>query len=126
MAKQLKYRKGNACNTPNGECYKSKISMTAPNQAFTIEQLFLMHAKGTPVSVKHREPVYNGENYIPDPRGLDLTDAADLIKEQMAIVNEKKARLADIQKQSAEAKAEAIIQQRVNDQISKLNTPPTN
>lgn len=124
MLKENTYRKGNNTCATHGECYHESHSMTAQNQAFTIEQLFLMHAKGTPVSVQMRQPVYNGDNFIPDPKSLDLVDAQHLISEQMATVSEKKTRLADLQKKEAERKSEAEIQKRVNEQLAKQQTPP--
>ncbi len=55
-------------------------SLTVPDQSLTIRQIMERYARGLPLEGQ-RVPIYEGEdedNYLPDPRTLDLSEREDL------------------------------------------------
>lgn len=59
------------------------ISETIPDQAMSVRTTLAKFVRGEPIRGSVLEPHYFGEEYIPDPRSLDLVDLQD-IREQNA------------------------------------------
>lgn len=78
----------------------SGISDTKPDMTYTPAELLTRYAKGLPME-KLRGYAYHGDNYVPDPRRMDLTELdealdaakADVIEKQKAADDKYKARL---------------------------------
>lgn len=50
-----------------------KESQTVPDQTMSVREIMSRYVRGLPISGQ-RVPVYNGEEYVPDVRKMDLVD----------------------------------------------------
>jgi len=65
-------------------------SMTIPDQTMSIRTIVDRYSRGLPVSAF--TPVYEGEEYIPDPRTLDLVERhemAEAIKQEVESIKSR-------------------------------------
>jgi hypothetical protein len=65
-------------------------SMTIPDQTMSIRTIVDRYARGLPVTAF--TPVYEGEDYIPDPKTLDLVERQELAEHLKAEVESIKSR----------------------------------
>jgi hypothetical protein len=74
-------------------------SKVVPDQAMTVKEMISRHVRGLPVSgvkVPEYEDIFDEDDYLPDPRTLDIAEREDL-------VNEFKQKIAQIKsKQNAQ------------------------
>lgn len=87
-------------------------SQTVPDMTLSIRELIQKHTVNNLIGVSIREPVYNGDGYIPDPARMDLSE-----KEAYAdYMGEEKQRLesehAELQKTRKEREREQKKQSR--------------
>lgn len=54
-------------------------SMTIPDQTMSIQEILSRYARGLPIEGK--EPVYHGEEYVPDIKTMDLADRQELVEQ---------------------------------------------
>jgi hypothetical protein len=54
-------------------------SMTIPDQTMSIRTIVDRYSRGLPVAAF--TPVYEGEEYIPDPKTLDLAERQELVEQ---------------------------------------------
>ncbi|WNK13164.1 MAG: hypothetical protein [Microvirus sp.] len=59
----------------------TKPSMTLPNQSMSMREIMSKFASGMPINASQREEIYDGEDFYPDPKTLDLAELQQ-IKEQ--------------------------------------------
>lgn len=59
-------------------------SMVVPNQAMTVREILERYARGLPLS--ERQPVYHGEEYVPDIERMDLSDLQTLGEQTQATI----------------------------------------
>lgn len=65
-------------------------SMTIPDQTMSIRTIVDRYTRGLPVT--GFTPVYEGEEFIPDPKTLDLTERAELAEQIKQEVESIKSR----------------------------------
>jgi hypothetical protein len=65
-------------------------SMTIPDQTMSIRTIVDRYSRGLPVSAF--TPVYEGEEFIPDPKTLDLTERYELAEQIKQEVESIKSR----------------------------------
>jgi len=65
-------------------------SMTIPDQTMSIRTIVDRYAKGLPVT--SFTPIYEGEDYIPDPKTLDLVERQELAEQIRQEVESIKSR----------------------------------
>lgn len=118
MKKQISLRKSDRSATnPNpfakrqlvrhfirGE-HSDLASLTVPDQDLSLRQLLDNHTRGIG-NVSAYTPVYNGDEYVPHPRSLDLTDLDQLRRDNAEKL--EKARLAIRETKRASAALEKL------------------
>lgn len=77
------------------------VSMTVPDMTLSIRELIEKHTVQNLVGVSIREPVYNGEDFIPDPLRMDLSEK-EAFAEHMAQSREELQ--VELEKQQNERK----------------------
>ena len=87
----------------------TKPSMTIPDQTMSIREILDRYARGLPIEAG-KVPIYDGEDYTPDPRYMDLADrqeymeyAKDQIKSYQETNTEKQNEVKTDQKSDAPA-----------------------
>lgn len=68
----------NARYFPKSGEFNNLPSRTIPDQTLSLRTLLDRHARGLPLSGNNLHPVYNGEDYMPDVRRLDISEIHDL------------------------------------------------
>lgn len=85
LSTELKFKVNNTLNYNHnlvlGECNK-KPSMTIPDQTMSIREILVRYAKGLPIEAG-KVPIYEGEEYTPDPRYMDLADRQEYMEYAM-------------------------------------------
>lgn len=82
--------------------YNEEPSMTVPDQSMSVREIMDRFARGLPVS-GHKVPVYDGEEDLPDMKKLDLSERAEMIEANAALIKEMQGQL---QKDKIEYEAE--------------------
>lgn len=80
-----------------GEVEDSK-SLTIPDQSMTVAEMLQRQAKGIPISFNAGTPYFLGEEEMPDPERMDLSEIQDLrefISEKKKAAHEKAMELRD-------------------------------
>lgn len=110
-----------------------KPSLTVPNQALSIQEILLRHARGVPVGVSMQTPLYRGEDYdYPDPAKMDISERvafAQYLEAELKTMDEaKKTRQAEFRaKKLEEAKQrEAAFYKRFKEKMASEGKPSTN
>ena len=87
----------------------TKPSMTIPDQTMSIREILDRYARGLPIEAG-KVPIYDGEEYTPDPRYMDLADrqeymeyAKDQIKAYQELNPEQQNEVKTDQKSDAPA-----------------------
>lgn len=75
----------------------SEEYLVEPDQTLSIRQLLERYAKGLPVGVSQRDPVYQEDVDFTDVREFDFTEVDEMIAEQKAKQEEKRQILKDIE-----------------------------
>lgn len=80
-------------------------SLTVPDQTMSMRQILARHSRGLPIS-NGKEPIYHGEDdYIPDPRTLDLVDRQEYAEKLQETVKTYKQQAAEKAAEKAALKA---------------------
>lgn len=90
----------------------SGISKTIPDQSMSVQEIMRRFAQGLPLGGE-KVPIYDGdEEYLPDPKTLDISEIEDMkIANRNEIAN-KKQRLADLDAERKKVKSELGEQQK--------------
>jgi len=82
MNTELKFNVTNTLNynykIQKGEI-NNKPSQTVPDQTMSIREILTRYAKGLPIE-SGKVPIYEGEDYTPDPRHMDLADRQEYME----------------------------------------------
>lgn len=65
------------------EDYTGAVSQTVPDQSLSLRELVARHQRGIPMEGK--APIYDEEDFGPDPRTMDLTE----IQEELDAIDER-------------------------------------
>lgn len=60
------------------EAFNSQPSMTIPDQTMSMREILTRYAQGMPIAGNIKTPIYEGSDYLPDPRTLDLSERQEL------------------------------------------------
>lgn len=83
-----------------GQVFK-KPSLTVPDQSLSVAQIMKRYASGLSTTDSNRIPVYDGEEWVPDTKTMDLAEIQELRERNAADIQELRA------KANANAKAAA-------------------
>lgn len=107
----------NAKEFPNYYEENRQPSMTIPDQTLSLHELLVRHARGLPVSGNDMEPLYHGEEELPDLKKMDLSEIHDLKTAVKNDISEKQELLAQHQETARKKKhdddLEAEVQKRI-------------
>lgn len=130
-AKTIGYQKW-AWVPPNvlsiGEIY-TLPSLTIPDEGLTVPQILNNFTTGMPL--KSREPVYNGDEFIPDFLNMDLADREEYLEQVKETVLSKTEELKALQMQQQVARkkakelAEELAAQAMAERLNRQTPPPT-
>lgn len=96
----------------------SGVSMTVPDQALSIREILQRYTRGMPLG-GGRPPVFDeDEEYLPDPRTLDLTEIASIRDEAVQTINKAKAAKAEADKKHEYEKWERKFMETNRDKFS--------
>lgn len=90
-------------------------SQTVPDQTMSLRILLERHAKGLPVTGNNAEPLYYGDEQMPDLNRMDISEIHDLKNAVKADIEQKKLALH----QQQQAAKEAAEQKRLDDLVEK-------
>lgn len=93
---------------------KNFPSRTVPDQSLSIIQLLDKHRRGLPLP-DGKFAVYNGEDYFPDIRRLDLTEVQALAEE----IGEKVKAFKDVQRKTKQQRLDEEFNRRVDEEIRR-------
>lgn len=99
----LSFEIAQASNFEHPQC----DSMTVPDMTLSIRELIEKHTVGQPVAVSYREPVYNGDVFVPNFASLDLAEREELAEQYK---DEAEEHRQTQKKQFAERKAREKIE----------------
>lgn len=83
----------------------NKPSMTIPDQTMSIREILDRYARGLPIEAG-KVPIYDGEEYSPDPRYMDLADRQEYMeyaKDQIKAYEQQQNEVKTDQKSDAPA-----------------------
>lgn len=89
-------------------------SLTVPDQALTIQEILLRYASGTLPNIVIGEE-YNED--MPDLRGLDYVERANLAKENLQQVSDLRAKIDQIQKNPYKKPVKEVDQEPEHDPV---------
>nr|WAE43927.1 MAG: hypothetical protein [Microviridae sp.] len=121
---QATYSKRSQVNEPGGG-----KSLTIPDQSMTIREMIRRHLSGIPIQGNARQPIYNGDTYLPDPKTLDLVEIQDIIQKSRQtiksandlLIAKKKLEADKRQEEALEAKRKADLYDE--SQKNRTNNP---
>lgn len=97
---EQKFRVQNTLNYQHklhkGEVNK-KPSKTVPDQTMSIREILTRYAHGLPIEAG-KVPIYEGEDYTPDPRHMDLADRETYKHYAKQQIEQTKQNIAEFQK----------------------------
>lgn len=97
-------------------------SLTVPNQAISVREIIRRFQQGLPLEgVINKEPIFEGEEDIPDFRGMDYTDLEDYkqnIADTLKKVQEDERKQAEQKRQTEYEKA---IAKGVEERLAEEN-----
>jgi len=100
MNTEQKFRVQNTLNYQHkhhkGEVNK-KPSKTVPDQTMSIREILTRYAHGLPIEAG-KVPIYEGEDYTPDPRHMDLADRQTYMQYAKQQIQQTKQNIAESQK----------------------------
>lgn len=99
-----------------------ETSLTVPNQAISVREIIRRFQQGLPLEgVINQQPIFEGEEEIPDFKGMDYTDLDDYkqnIAETLKKVQEDEKKQAESKRQSEYEKA---ISKAVEERLAEQN-----
>lgn len=108
---------------PKGQVF-TQPSLTVPDQSMSIREILHRFARGLSPS-SSRTPMFEGndqtefDEYMPDLRGLDLSEREEVLAAAKAEVDEIKSRYQKQQTQELKAKENTAIDKRVQERMAK-------
>lgn len=109
-------------NSANAHLFESKgevnkqPSMTVPGQTMSVAEMVERYRRGLPIE-GNPNPIFNGEDALPDLDDLDLADRQELIEQiadQLVDVKQRLAAVAKTKKEKDELdRIEALVQERL-------------
>lgn len=90
-------------------------SQTVPDQTIPLKTLLDRYAKGLPLSGNPGQPIYHGEEEMPDLSRMDISEIHNLQKAVKSDIQEKQQILAEHDK----AAAKAAHEKSINDEVEK-------
>lgn len=91
----------NAATRPKQYERNNGVSQTIPDQTMSVRELLERYARGLPISGA-KQPVYHGEEYVPDLNRMDLAEIQELKDNTKTRIDELKSKATQ---EAAEAKA---------------------
>lgn len=105
----------NAQAFPKYQEVNKQPSQTVPNQTMSLKTILERYAKGLPITGNPNEPVYYGDENMPDLNKMDISEIHDLKEAVKSDIKEKQAQLAADQ-ETARQKAH---QKSIDDEVEK-------
>ena len=109
-------------NSANAHLFESKgevnkqPSMTVPGQTMSVAEMVERYRRGLPIE-GNANPIFNGEDALPNLDDLDLADRQELIEQiadQLVDVKQRLAAVAKTKKEKEELdRIEALVQERL-------------
>lgn len=90
-------------------------SETVPDQTLSLRTILERYAKGLPITGNKSEPLYYGDEDMPDINKMDISEIHDLKKAVESDIQQKKAELQNQQ----DAAIKAANEKRLNDEVEK-------
>jgi len=87
------------------------VSLSVPDQAMSVREILTRYARGLPLGGQKAELWDGEEEYIPDPKTLDLSEMEDLKNEATELFTKVK--------NDKSAKAKKAEERKIRDQIKK-------
>lgn len=75
----------------------TKPSVTVPDQTMSLREILTRYAHGLPID-SMKTPIYEGEEYVPDPQFMDLADREEFKKQAYREIEETKQKFEENQK----------------------------
>lgn len=80
-------------------------SLTVPDQSMSIKEILQRYARGLSTEDRERVPFYDGEEFVPDIKKLDLADIQELKEQTAEEIRRHRKTLSDAKAKSAAKKA---------------------
>lgn len=105
----------------------NKPSLTLPDQSLTVKQMLDRQSKGLPYNVVTAEPMYYGEDEMPDLKKMDLSEIQDMREFIQEKIKTAQAEAVENRKKRDEAeRAEFLAFKKAKQEASdKQNQPAT-
>ena len=90
-------------------------SETIPDQTMSLKTLLERHARGLPITGNNSEPVYNGDQEMPDLNKMDISEIHALKMAIKSDIQKMQTKLANEQ----QATRQAAHEKTINDEVEK-------
>lgn len=92
------------------------VSLAIPHQAMSIREIMTRFVNGQPVNASQRQEIWDGEEYYPDPRTMDLAEL-EQIKEQY------KAEIEEIESRQTKLKEDQKVLEKIPTEDPQRSDP---